>query len=199
MSSDTEGARTIRLWTAQAQVVIDALDSTGVYRVRRSFVDEKYGDVAWAFQKAYGFYVREASKIVERPDGAESAVWCYRHARWAPMDAGATILQLEVPREQVVLFDLRAWNRILNLQYIPRDKDDERAWKDELRRQGIRNVADVFSTSFYPLLRRKIEGSWPRLFFSAKGIDDTYVQAGLWELRREWVVARMQFGGRLGS
>ncbi|ERL07222.1 hypothetical protein J2S71_001899 [Olsenella profusa DSM 13989] len=200
MGSEAHGASatkadTIRLWTAQAQVVLDTLEREGVYRVKMRFVDQKFGDTAWIFRKAYQFYVHGAERLVPRPEGSESAIWCYRNARWATMDENCTLLQLEVPRDQVVLFDLRSWNRILNLQYIPLDGEDEHRWRHELKEQGITNMNKVFQTPMYPFLRRKVESSWERLFTSAQHCEDEYLQAGLWELRPEWIVLRVGFGG----
>lgn len=187
----------VRLWTAQAQIVLDTLAREGVYRVKTAFVDQKFGETAWVFRKAYAFYVHGASKIVPRPEGCESGIWCYRCARWAMMDAHSTLLKLEVPRDKVVLFDLRSWNRILNLQYIPLDADDERRYRRELSDQGLTNTAKVFQTSMYPALKRKIEASWERLFSSADRCEEDYLQAGIWELRPEWVKLKVRFGGDL--
>ena len=97
----------IILYTAQAQVVLDALERDGVSRVRREFIQKKYGDEAWVFQQAYSFFAQHAQAIVPAPEGAESGIWCYCDSRWAAAGAGGVLLQLEVPREQAVLFDLR--------------------------------------------------------------------------------------------
>ena len=41
------------LYTAQAPVVTEALERDGVSRVKKAYVDQKYGETAWVFQTAY--------------------------------------------------------------------------------------------------------------------------------------------------
>ena len=43
------------LWTVQDKRVLEELLSSGCYRVKRSYVMEKYGESAWIFQTAYDF------------------------------------------------------------------------------------------------------------------------------------------------
>ena len=47
------------LWTVQDKRVLEELLSSGCYRVKRSYVMEKYGESAWSFQTAYDFFIRE--------------------------------------------------------------------------------------------------------------------------------------------
>ena len=178
----------ITLYTAQSQAVLDALERDGVSRVKREYIQQKYGDEAWVFQQAYSFFFQHAQEIVPAPSGAESGIWCYCDVRWAASGAGCSVLTLRVPRDQVVLFDLRVWNRMLNLQYVGTDEADEQAFEQRMARMGIRNPAEAFSTAFYPTVKREILDSWHRLFDSAKGCPAEYLEAGLWEIRSEWVM-----------
>ncbi|MBQ9067450.1 MAG: DUF3841 domain-containing protein, partial [Eggerthellaceae bacterium] len=86
---------------------------------------------------------------------------------------------------------LRIWNRMLNLQYVGKDEADEEAFEAKLANMGIKNAAEAFSTSFYPTVKREIQQSWQRLYQATDEIPETYVMAGLWELRSEWLVDTM--------
>ncbi|MGN0070991.1 MAG: DUF3841 domain-containing protein [Atopobiaceae bacterium] len=196
-ATDAEGTDTLTLWTAQSDAVIEAIDRDGTSRVKMEYVNSKYGETAWIFKEAYSFFRETAPRYVPRPEGAESGVWCFVDPQWAYAAAGQTVLQLEVPRDEAVLFDLRMWNRMLNLHYLPKDRADEKRFNEELARQGIRKPEKIFTTGFYPLLKREILASWERLYTSAEGCDRRYLEAGLWELRREWIVSRVKFCGNL--
>lgn len=175
------------LWTAQRPIVLETLEREGVYRVRRAFVEQKYGQSGWNFQKAYAFFVQAAAKRLPPPEGAESPVWCWPDPRWVGLEGDCALLKLTVPEEQVLLFDSRGWNAVLNLSYLPADEADEAAFDRELARQGVRQPLDLFRTPFYPQLRRKVEESWKRLLEPGTPLDPRYTQAAVWELRREWV------------
>lgn len=196
MPSSPDGERgTLTLWTQQAPVVLEALERDGVYRVRRSYVTGKYGDAAWSFEIAYGFFAREAARLVPPPAGAQSPVWCYVDRRWASSGTDGALLELEVPRAEAVLFDLRAWNRVLNLDYLPLDEGDGRRFEGLLRSRGLSAPSEAFRTPMHPLERREIEASWGRLLSSARGCDPAYLQAGIWEIRAEWVRGERGFSG----
>ena len=182
------------LYTAQTQPVIDAIERDGVSFVKRAYIQEKYGDQAWVFQQAYSFFAQYAPAYAPKPEHAESGIWCYCDKRWASAGAGGYLLTLRVPCDQAVFFDLRVWNRMLNLQYIGSDSAEEEAFEQELAQQGVRNPGDVFSTPFYPVLKQRVLKSWQRLFDSAQGCPDEYLEAGLWEIRREWVLEAMPVG-----
>ena len=176
--------KTVTLWTAQSPIVLETLEREGVYRVRRSFVEQKYGSSGWNFTTAYGFFVRQARTILPPPEGAESPVWCWPDPRWVGLEGNCALLRLTVPEEQVLFFDARRWNAVLNLAYLPRGEEDRAAFDRELERQGVKDALDLFRTPFYPQLRRRVEESWKELFAPP---EPGYTQAAVWELRREWV------------
>ena len=183
------GDGTITLYTAQTQVVLDAIERDGFSRVKREYVQRKYGDGSWVFQQAYSFFAQHAPRYVAPPVGAESGIWCFADWRLALAGAGCSLIELSVPRESAVLFDSRVWNRMLNLEYIGADEADEAAFARKIAGMGLKGTAEAFSTAFYPLVKREILASWQRLFDSAEGCPDAYIEAGLWELRREWIVS----------
>lgn len=175
------------LWSAQRPIVLETLEKEGVYRVRRAFVEQKYGGTSWSFSTAYGFFVRQARQLLPPPEGAESPVWCWPDPQWVGLDGDCTLLRLTVPEEQVLWFDSRSWNAVLNLSYLPASPEEGEAFERELSRLGVKNPLDLFRTPFYPQLRRRVEESWKRLFDRQVPLDPRYTQAAVWELRREWV------------
>ncbi len=177
----------ITLFTAQTDVVLDAIERDGYSRVKRAYIQRKYGDQAWVFQQAYAFFAQHAPRYVTPPEGAESGIWCFRDWRLAMTGAGGMLLELEVPADQAVLFDSRLWNRMLNLEYLGEDAEDERAFEKRIAAMGLKSSADAFATSFYPTVKREITQSWQRLFGSADACPDAYLEAGIWEIRREWI------------
>ena len=179
----------ITLFTAQTQTVLDVIERDGYSRVKREYIGKKYGDQAWIFQQAYSFFAQYAPRIVEPPEGAESGIWCFADWRFAVAGTGCSLIELSVPRENAVLFDSRVWNRMLNLRYIGADEADEAAFEQRIAAMGLKSSSEAFSASFYPTVKREILHSWQRLFGSADNCPDQYVQAGLWELRREWIVS----------
>ena len=177
----------ITVYAAQSPIVKEIIENEGVYHVKQRFIDKKYGESAWIFNEAYSFFRQHASKIVPMPQGAESAVWLYCDPRMAGGVPDAEFLTLSIPEENLVFFDTRLWNKILNLKYIGRDEKDEKAFEAELRSMGITDTTKVFSSNFYPQLKQQIKDSWLRLFDSGN-CDISCRQAAAWELRKEWLI-----------
>ncbi len=176
----------VTLYTAQAPIVLETLERDGVSRVRRAYVDRKYGDTAWSFQEAYSFFRQQMAMRIPPPAGAESPVWLYSDSRWCFMGPDSVLMRFVIPSEQLLFFDRRLWERILNLEYLGEDETEEAAFARELSSVGLENTHKVFSTAFYPLQKRKIRDSWKKLFQPAE-IPYAYRQAAVWELRREWL------------
>ena len=177
----------VTLYTAQQPVVLDCIERDGVSVVKRAYIDKKYGDAAWSFQEAYAFFRREMAMRIAPPAGAESPVWLYMDRRWCFMGPDSLLLSFRIPADRLLFFDRRLWERILNLEYLGRDAADEGAFEKELKSIGLSGTQKVFSTAFYPLQRRKVRESWKRLFESAD-CPESYRQAAVWELRKEWLV-----------
>ncbi len=184
----TSNEETCTLYTAQAPVVLDAIEREGLSFVKREYIQNKYGDQSWVFQQAYSFFAQHAPAYGDKPAYAESGIWCYCDRRWASSGAGGCLLELEVPADQAVLFDLRVWNKMLNLQYVGADEADEEAFEQTLASRGVRNHTEIFSTPFHPVLKQQVLASWQRLFDSAQDCPPEYLEAGLWEIRKEWLV-----------
>lgn len=186
MKSSLMKNKTITMWTTQAQIVLDTLERDGIYYVKKEYIDQKYGKTAWSFKTAYEFFRRYAKEIVPQPEKAESPVWMFRDPRWAGEYEGATCLKLEVPAEELILFDLRDWTRILSLEPLGSEQE-RKALEMEIRQQGIMTASDAFEKPFYPLMKQKIQKSWEKMF-EEKEIEEQYMQGATWFLKKEWIV-----------
>ena len=184
--------RVLTLWTSQTKPVLDALERDGVCYNKECYIRRKYGEVADVFLTAYRAYYRNASELLPPPPEAESAYWAFADPRDMFLGDDQTALKLEVPADQVILFDVFDWNRILQFRYLGETEEENRAFERELERRGITGY-DVLHSNFYPDLRARILGSWKRLLRHHEALlsgDRTgvrAVQAGLWQLRREWI------------
>lgn len=183
----------IKLYTSQAEAVLQAIEKNGCCFSREEFVRRKYGESAPIFLTAYQWFVKEAEKLVPRPEGAEFPYWAFRDLYSVEQSGNTHVLTLQVPVEEVVLFDMYDWNKILCMKLIGSDKAQEQEFHEFLEACGVKET-DVMLTGFYPEWKQKILESWPRLFSHHErliGGDFTgvgSVQAALWRIKREWIV-----------
>lgn len=173
------------MWTAQTARVLNSLKRDGIYYVKNRFIDEKYGDTAWVFKEAYRFFTKNACHIIKPPDEAESPVWMFRDKRWAVPGEGTYRLELSIPVEEVILFDMRLWSKVLNLSYMGTE-EQVKEFEERLRKTGVTDPLDIFRKPYYPLLRSEVIKSWEMLF--QKGCQDKlYEQGAVWVLKKEWI------------
>ena len=188
-----EKCNTITLYASQADPVIEAIERNGVCYSKEAYVRKKYQESAKIFTTAYSWFAREMEKYVKKPDGAEYPYWAFREAYNVDQSMGGNFLTLEVPLDEVLLFDMYDWNKILCLKYLGEDEADELAFQAYLKQRGVREM-DAVLTGFYPELKQKIMGSWPRLFRHHEQIrageesGAKSVQAALWQIKKEWIV-----------
>ena len=184
----------IRLYTSQSDEVIDRLLAEGVSYVKMEYITKKYAEVASVFLRVYTWYAQRAERIVERPPEAESAVWTFCRREYLELFPGSQVLELSVPIERAVFFRMRDWNRVLNLQYLGEKQEDESNFSEMLSRYGILSEADAYLKPFYPHLKREIKESWKALFRYDREVKESGklpypdMQAGLWCLKRDWIV-----------
>jgi len=181
----------IKVWTRQDKRVLEVLKTEGTYRCKSNYIDEKMENFSDYYKKLYQWYSHKAKEIVPKPDASiEYPVWVsidedlqLQHTE------GTVILVMEVPAEQVLITDMEKWGYVVNFFYLPYDHEDADAHDKELKRFGIGDEASLImgdKGNFYPLLKRKIEQSWNRLFEPYKISD--YRQGTLWEIKSEWIV-----------
>lgn len=184
---------TIRLYSPQMPPVLQAIEQDGVCTSRAAFVEKKYQESAKSFLIAYQWFAKKASEIVPKPVGAELPYWAFEDL--SCVDASGPdnrILVLDVPKNQVVLFDMYDWTRILRFEYLGETEREEKEFKEYLRQCGLKEY-DVMMSQFYPELRQKLYTSWERLFrhHSALLAGDKSsvgsVQAALWKIEKSWI------------
>ena len=130
----TEGR--CEVWTGQTSQVLDTIKKEQRYVVKRAYVDQKYKETAWSFQEAYRYLAEAVKERLPRPADAESPVWVYRDAGYIGAGADIHYMKLEVLVEDILFFDLRKWNRILNLSYIGESEEEERQFEKWLKSSG---------------------------------------------------------------
>ena len=185
---------TVILYASQAEPVWQAVQRDGVAFSRREYVRRKYGESAPIFITAYDWFVRQLPRYVPRPDNAEYPYWAFADQYVIP--GGSTdnhLLTLKVPIHDAVYFDMFDWNKVVQLKYMGKDERDEKAYLEELAMRGI-TTRDVMLTNFYPDLRDRTLSSWKRLFRHHEAVlqgDRSGIgslQAGLWCIRKEWII-----------
>lgn len=182
----------MKVWTAQGGIVMDTIEGNGVYHVKRSFILQKYEQMAKLFLEPYDWFISRAAKMITPPTGAEYPIWVYCDpvmvSNYAP---GDYIIEAEVPSDKIILLDEGKWHKILNLSYIPANDDDGERFKRAVREYGLVHESKALTTNFYPQFRREIIKSWDRLFDDSIKLSDDRMGA-LWEIRKEWITGITQ-------
>lgn len=183
----------INLYSSQMNVVVQSILKNGVSFSKREFVERKYVESATVFVAVYDWFVQEMPKYVVKPEKAQYPYWAFMNLTSIDNSGGNEVLHLQVPLDEVVLFDMYDWIKILKLQYLGESKEDEASFKKKLADYGIKNECDIILTDFYPELKQEVKNSWKRLFRHNNNLKkgDTNgvgsVQAGLWQLKKEWL------------
>lgn len=183
----------ITLYTVQTDDVIHHLREQGYHYVKLEYIVRKYQEVSTVFLQAYSWYTENAQRILPKPKQAESAIWSFCDINYLERHPGCQILKLSVPIESAVFFRMSDWNKVLNLRYIGDSKEDEANFAEKLARYGIRYEGDVYTTPFYPHLKKELINSWQNLFQYDRQVKETGsslysdMQAGLWYLDRQWI------------
>lgn len=185
------GEKLVTLWTRQDIRSLELIRKNGIYRVKKEYIDEQFEDISEHYLNAYKWLVKASEKIVAKPEGVEYMVWCSISDKnmLRPIE-NTVVYKLKVPRDEIVYLDGAKWDYVLNHIYIPKDDEDERKYKDEMREKGFNDTFSLIKSKyahFYPLERQKIINSWQRVF----QIDDWNIfttQANIWEIRRDMIV-----------
>lgn len=184
----------IILYSPQAEPVWDAVENDGIAYSRREYVQKKYEESAGIFLAAYDAYIREAEKIVPKPQPWAYPYWAFASAELVDTSGGGRVMKLSVPVSEAVFFDQYDWYKVLRLSYIGDSEADEAAFERELTRRGIRDASEAVLKPFYPDMKKKITDSWKKIFRhdgeirrgDCSGVRA--VQAGLWCIKKEWLV-----------
>ena len=182
----------IKLYTTQKPIVIETLEEKGIYHVKKEFIQMKYREVSHIFLQCYDWFISKAKNIVDRPEGAEYPVWAYADPRYAGYFENTYLLELEVPIEDVILFKMDDWNKILNLRYLAKDNKDELRYMDRLKSYNIQDETEIFMKPYYPQLKSIVRKSWDNLFkyneiIKENGLTEGSIQGSLWEIKKSWI------------
>ena len=183
---------TVTLWTRQDKRILEVLESKGRFIMDSAHIEEKQMDIAQYYLKLYNWFSDRASTHVDRPSDVKYPIWCSISEEYMLRKTEDTVvLKLEVPRKNVIYFNGGRWDMVLNHMYIPRDEEDDRAFKLELKNRGITNsftLVDGPNANFYPDLKRKIIASWDRVFEIEDWNDIFTLQANIWEIPSKWIL-----------
>ena len=128
---------TVRLYTSQTKYVTDLLEKNGVCYSRREYVKKKYGDISAIFTTAYDWFSAEAIKYMPKPPDAEYPYWAFKDLSSVERFCGSKVLQLKIPVDEAILFNMYDWNKILRMQFIGDSEDDEKKFRQMLKSYGI--------------------------------------------------------------
>lgn len=184
---------TVRLYASQADAVLQAIERDGVCYSKEAYVRRKYQESAPIFTTAYSWFVGQMENYVPKPEKAEYPYWAFMDIYSVDQSGDSNVLELEVPIEEVVFFDMMDWNKIMQLKYIGENESDEKEFRFELEQRGLDGNKVMLST-FYPEFKQQIMKSWERLFrhheaIKAGDLSNVHsVQAGLWKIEKNWIV-----------
>ncbi len=142
-----EAGHTIRLYSGQTDQVRRILEEEGVCYSRPEYVRKKYGESAGIFLTVYDWYVKAAGCLVPLPPGAAYPYWAFGDPDSVECPDGK-LLTLEVPEEEVVLFDLYDWMRILKFQYMGETPEEEGVFEEDVKLRGLREFEILMSPCF---------------------------------------------------
>ena len=184
---------TMRLYTSQTDIVLKAIEKDEVCYSKKEFVRQKYLESSNIFITAYSWFVKEAEKIVPKPEKAEYPYWAFKDLYNTDDSLGGNILTLEVPLDNAIFFDLFDWNKIICMKYIGVCEEDDIKFREKIKKLGLKET-DIMLTNFYPELKAQIMESWKLLFRHHENIKIGNmdgiggVQAGLWQIKKEWII-----------
>ena len=182
--------KTVKLYTRQNDKTLYQLERDGRVINQRAYVELHFGDIAPLFMESYDWFTREAAKRVPKPEDVKAPIWCSISVEncLKPIP-GTVVYVLEVPESQVIYFDDVKWDYVLNRIYLPKDEEDDAAYRQHLKELGVPNRFEILAGKYqgkYPEEEQRIRESWKRIF----EIDNWTifnVCGNLWEIKKSWV------------
>ena len=178
----------VKVWTRQHKNVLKTLKEKGVYRVKERYIRKKLDDCADIYLDVYRWLRNEAAKRMEISEELKYPIWLsVEEELKLPEAEGMVFFELEIPRDQIMIFDMMKWDYIVNYLYLPKNREDRKRFKKKLEKYNINVESDIYLQDFYPRLKREMTSSWKRLFDPEIELSDQKVAVS-WELKEEWVV-----------
>ena len=181
----------ITLWTRQVSEIMKEIEENGIYKVKEEYIRKKNDTISDYYLKLYKWFTREAKKHIETEDEYLYPIWfsVADEFRLRPVE-GTVTLKLKIPSKDILLCNYDAWGYVVNYFYVPLDEADKLRHKEELAKYGLTSDDELFLTAkgnFYPLLKRKIEKSWERIFTLKPDDEKACLVAAAWEIKKEWI------------
>jgi hypothetical protein len=177
-----------KVWTRQHKAVLDEIKENNIYRVKERYIRKKLDTCADIYLDVYRWLRNEAGKRMEIPDKAKYPIWLTTQEELKlPMAEGFVFFELEIPADEIMIFDMLKWDYIVNYLYLPTDDKDRKEFKEKLEKYNISVESDIYLQDFYPMLKKEMTKSWERLFDKDIKLSDQEVGI-CWELKEEWIV-----------
>lgn len=170
----------------------EALERDGTCYSKAQFINQKYQESARIFLTAYTWLARQGERFVPKPEAAELHYWAFTEYIELEASYGDPVLVMDVPLAECLFFNIFDWSKILRLEYIGENEDEERRFREKIKAYGIKHASSIMLTNFYPELKREIENSWQRLFryhdMILKGERPILtIEAALWQIKKDWI------------
>ena len=178
----------IIVWTKQNENIVKELERTGRYTVQKGYILKDLDIHAYLVLDVYDWLVKNTPNTLQKPSDAEYPIWVSlkKEATMLPSE-GTVILELKVDPSLVTMINIDKWGTILNYSYIPKDKQDAENHQQLLEQYGVSSDTKAYMSQFYPQIKRKIIGSWIRLFDDSIILGNDQRYGNIWEVRKEWV------------
>ena len=147
----------IRAWTIQRATCWDLFQKQGILRGdgRRVFHN---------FRPAYRWIMMQMrGRIPGYQNGYPIWFWSsprpdLRHGAHLPRGERGVRLEVDLPRERVLLLDFQTWHCVLNRWHLSRSSRESRAWDRKVK--GF----DQYRATLPPMLEAELESTWERVF-----------------------------------
>lgn len=178
----------VRVWTKQHENILNDINSNGRYIVKKEYIVLKMEEHAALYLDVYDWFHHAACNVLPPPQDVKYPVWVSLTREGKIENSPGNVeLELLVPKEQLLTFDMDKWGNIVNYMYIPANAEDEKAHEAMLAQYGIDDCT-AYIKPFYPNIKRKIIKSWERLF--DESVTLSKVRTGtIWEIKKEWIVS----------
>lgn len=177
----------MKVWTKQHKNILDTLEQNGRHIAKREHIVGKMENISKFYLDVYNWYVRGASKFVQKPEDVEYPIWVSLTPESAlSNDPDTIVLELELDSSKVLELDFDQWGYIVNYMYIAEGPEDECEHQKLLDKYGI-NDPQAYMTNYYPAIKKKIIKSWDRIFQSSNLEEKTIRVGTIWEIKKEWI------------
>lgn len=177
----------IKVWTKQHKNILNDLNETNRYIVKREYIEGKMEEHSSIYLNAYSWLYNKCLSKVHIPIDAKYPIWLsLTEESKIDNSEGNVLLEISINKSDLLVLDLEKWGLIVNYMYIPLDEDDEKKHEKLLNSYNIDDPT-AYMSSFYPNIKSKIIKSWDRLFDDNIMLGKNSVGI-IWEIKKEWIL-----------